>query len=70
MEEGVEGTSELILRASSVKPGMLLDEEIFSLEFPGLRESEDAYDPLPFPLSFKTGGRKVSMADLAARTSC
>ena len=68
-EDGVEGTSELTLRASSVQPEMLLDKETFSLEFPGLRESDEAYDPLPFPRSFKTGGRKASMADLAPSTS-
>ena len=61
----MEGTSELILRVSSAK---LLDET-FSLESAGLRDSVETYDPLPFLLSLNEGGRKASIADLAALMS-
>jgi hypothetical protein len=60
----------LRLRESSVELELLTNEDTFSLEFLGLRESVDAYDPLPPPLFLKLGGRKASMADLATPTSC
>lgn len=62
----MEGTSELILRASSVR---VLDEETFSFEPVGLRDSVEIYDPLPFLLFLREAGRKGSMADLEAPVS-